>query len=128
MTTTESNKLIAEFMGATGVPLYQPTEYEMYGIIESIPDGEDEQHFFLPKEMLFHTSWDWLMPVVEKIFSLGYDYTIKPRHMIIKERMGEVVSEYIGNDDIYSVAIQGESQVDVVYQAVIQFIKSNNNL
>ena len=48
--------------------------------------------------------------------------------MIIKERMGEVVSEYIGNDDIYSVAIQGESQVDVVYQAVIQFIKSNNNL
>ena len=65
---SEGNKLIAEtllkarFFGATN-------EYDLYstGTLECITDGENEQHFFNPVEMKFHTSWDWLKPCIDKI-------------------------------------------------------------
>lgn len=64
----ESNRLIAEFMGAE---------------IKDIGDGQDGYHFPNPvptefnvsgwrnktatKYLYYHTSWDWLMPVYRKI-------------------------------------------------------------
>ena len=67
----KNNKLIAEFMGAA---LYSPNDYDLYSCpslndIFADVDSQDEnaQHFFKPDEMKFDTSWDWLMPVVEKI-------------------------------------------------------------
>ena len=63
----KENKLIAEFMGVKPTILGDEITYEMYGAIDCIEDGVDEQHFFLEEQLLFHTSWDWLMPVVGKI-------------------------------------------------------------
>jgi len=109
----KDNRLIAEFM-----------EYELEGEVWVATMSKELElnlvvtdDTYLGRHLLFQTSWDWLMPVVEKIFSLGYDYTIKPRHMIIKERMGEIVSECIGID---------QSQEEVIYQAVVEFIKQFN--
>ena len=45
----------------------------MYGVIDCIEDGLDEQHFFLPDDMKFKKSWDWLMSVVEKIYEIAVD-------------------------------------------------------
>jgi len=53
METEESNKLIAEFMGVD--------------IHEFVMNGG--------KKWEYHSSWDWLMPVVEKIEELG-SYTV----------------------------------------------------
>jgi GTPase Era involved in 16S rRNA processing len=65
LTHTEyGNILMAEFLGATHNQL---GEYEMYQVIESIEDGEDEQHVFFPNQMMFDTSWDWIMLVYEKV-------------------------------------------------------------
>lgn len=64
------NKVIAEFMGAYYVndaPEDYPDGYYMNDI-DDIP--------LLPDEFYFHSSWDWLMPVVEKIEGLGYGVTI----------------------------------------------------
>ena len=52
----ESNKIIAEFMGynreqATRPYWVDPIEYKPY----------------YDDEFQFHTSWDWLMPVIDKI-------------------------------------------------------------
>lgn len=55
MTTTEKNKLIAEFMGLED------------GLIHYTEQGEDI--YYSIQEVKYHTSWDWLMPVVEKINS-----------------------------------------------------------
>ena len=70
------NKIIAEFMGAN--PFRESVNedvlsYEMYGVLECIEDGISEKHFFLPEEMRFHDSWDWLMPVIEEIDHTSYE-------------------------------------------------------
>lgn len=57
MNTEEGNKLIADFMGA------RADTYGKWFI----------DHKFLgyeAKDFQYHTSWDWLMPVVEKIESI----------------------------------------------------------
>jgi len=63
---TDSNKLIAEFMGLEiedtleGMKVYAiktPTfQYE----------ASEQTDFFEPEELLYNLSWDWIMPVVEK--------------------------------------------------------------
>ena len=61
-----NNKLIAEFMGGQKVlpdrDVYNmPTHNNLcYGL----------------DEMKYHTSWDWLMPVVEKIEDMGSEIVI----------------------------------------------------
>ena len=67
------NKLIAEFMGAEGYPKYNPNEWDVYitGCLDVDSDNENAQHFFTPDQMKYHTSWDWLMPVVNKCMQTG---------------------------------------------------------
>lgn len=71
----EGNKLIAEFMDAK--PCEYPGNYfagEMgYEFNQRIPmDAPDPPLWWNKKALKFHSSWDWLMPVVEKI-SEWYD-------------------------------------------------------
>jgi len=96
----KDNKLIAEFMGAVGTPMYNPTEWDVYitGCLDVDSDNENAQHFYTPEEMKYHTSWDWLMPVVQKIESLGYVFTIQ--------------------DD-------NEDKLSSTYKAVVEFINHN---
>ena len=83
-----SNKLIAEFMGVetTDGLVFQDTNTKEFHSIK------------------YHTSWDWLMPVVNKC------YTSNMQHP---------------NDDI----TQGLIDVDIkaTYQAVVEFIQEHNN-
>ena len=92
----KNNKLIAEFMGVNPTILGDEITYEMYGIIDCIEDGVDEQHFFLEEQLMFHTSWDWLMPVIEKI-----------------EEQNELIGAHILSTDI------GKT-----YHGVVKFIKT----
>ena len=64
MNTIENNILIAEFMG--------------FGIIQSniynIPVTDSIIGIgYVPEKMEYNSSWDWLMPVVEKIESLDLE-------------------------------------------------------
>ena len=98
------NKLIAEFMGAIGTPKYNPTEWDIYitGCLDVDSDDENAKHFYTPEEMKYHTSWDWLMPVVEKI-----------------EQVHEGVPQELINLSLFST-------IDEVYKAVVEFIKQYN--
>jgi hypothetical protein len=62
------------------------------------------------------------MPVVEKIFSLGYHYEIKPRYMMIKERLSNDESEVVVFESNFKG--QNKSQIEIIYNAVIEFIES----
>ena len=59
MNTEENNKMIAEFMGMK------------YSDKRSFNDGEWTHSIKSLSE--FHTSWNWLMPVVKKCFKTGDD-------------------------------------------------------
>jgi len=54
MNTQENNKLIAKFMGIA------PNEAGVYHI--------SKHKGYSLENLLYHTSWDWLMPIVESIF------------------------------------------------------------
>jgi hypothetical protein len=91
-----NNKLIAEFMGwDIKSPTTIPSNLHLSNL--ELDSGE-----FWAYE--FHTSWNWLMPVVNKC------YTSNMQHP---------------NDDI----TQGLIDVDIkaTYQAVVEFIKEYNN-
>jgi hypothetical protein len=64
----QGNKLIAEFMGGT---LDSPSAPYYYFLSEGR----------YKTELLYHSSWDWLIPVIEKIYELdlqrGLVFTIK---------------------------------------------------
>lgn len=121
----KKNKLIAEFMGF-------PTQTDVvddrtlaYYVGKSIihtdnTENENDNDVFHPDDMQFHTSWDWLMPVVEKIESLrnkngdGYRFTI------------DMCNTHIEGSKIG--VIGASCKIDAVYQSVVEFInlKTNN--
>lgn len=127
----ESNKMIAEFMGAVNIPIKcgkvvhplinnvisEADEiYNAYfNTVGSIKPPTEKQRYF-ESDLLYHKSWDWLMPVVEKIDTLGYDVEIS--------RISCSISPILSNDTIASLVCGDISKkIEVVYEAVIQFIK-----
>jgi hypothetical protein len=58
MDTLEGNKLIAVFMGA---------KLKYYNISNAPYYLMPNKQQWMPERLVYHTSWDWLMPVVNKI-------------------------------------------------------------
>ena len=118
----KDNKLIAEFMGAIGTPKYNPTEWDVYltGCLDVDSDDENAKHFYTPDEMKYHTSWDWLMPVVEKIESdERYDVDILQYGTRIREGKKEIVNNIAD--------ISFDKKIEHTYDAVVEFINQLNN-
>lgn len=92
-----NNKLIAEFMGIKLTENGLAWDY----INNPIPS--------------YHTSWDWLMPVVQKIESLGYVFTIQGG----KAEYGEMISK--------TQSFIAEDKLSSTYKAVVEFIKQYND-
>ena len=77
----KENKLIAEFMGfpkQSDVVDERTTAYYIGDLIKANNENnQNEDDVFHPEDMLFDSSWDWLMPVVQKIKDIptyeGYD-------------------------------------------------------
>ncbi len=132
------NKLIAEFMGAKPLVLGGSTEYEMYGVLDCIEDGENEKHYFIDDEMRFHESWDWLMPVVEKIErQYKTNFIIKCiwnefnecsyYQVIVTIEQGEMSKDrscIYDSKKIYDyIGDTSKCKKEATYEAVVEFIK-----
>ena len=61
-----NNKLIAEFMEL-------PTEVSKAGLLNYYHREYNSGTWYEEHELSYHVSWDWLMPVVEKIYSIDAD-------------------------------------------------------
>ena len=106
MSTIEDNKLIAEFMG-----LETPDRCYFEHLTKK---GERKLSHFVLLE--YHTSWDWLMPVVERIESdERYDVDILQYGTRITDNQKEIVNN-IAN-------ISFDKKIDHTYDAVIAFIR-----
>ncbi len=115
-TTEENNKLIAEFMGfKTGMTWLEDGEYEtphsqQKWVETGISCGWESVREFFPDEMKFHTSWDWLMPVVEKCFT-NQQFNAGSEEDVLIMKL---------NDAILTV------NINEVHKAVVEFIKWYN--
>ena len=88
------NKLIAEFMGLYPLSRASFISYKNQEYYESL------------SELKYHTSWDWLMPVVNKCLNI---YHIEQR-----------------NDDINFKFYDSMGDIKKTYKEVVEFIKKYN--
>lgn len=114
MKTTESNKLIAEFMGWTFHPEERETALEY---IENTWSPPNSSKIFLPREWKFHKSWDWLMPVVEKIQEKEGQVRTTMKHPLYNKPYLVLFKNGEG---------WGKTELEAIYNAVIEFIKWYN--
>ena len=98
----KNNKLIAEFMG------FQKTTMGWYDNEEAMNFNSDSNTF---DELKFHSSWDWLMPVVSKIGNIK-NYGINGTLDWLSESEFNIEQE---RDGLYTI--------EDVFLSVVEFIK-----
>lgn len=105
----EGNKLIAEFDGKF------TTDMEKWVETNKILVGEYE----------YHSSWDWLMPVVEKINTIALDNFGEMNVLIASHecRIGEEYNHPIVN----KTRDFKKPMIEMIWSAVVEFIKWYNN-
>jgi hypothetical protein len=92
MSKLDNNKLIAEFMGL---------------VVSNREDYHSSLHTNVDADLKYHTSWDWLMPVVNKCKSYSLDNTYADR--------------------IDEVLVESEIDFDYLFCTVLDFIEWYNN-
>ena len=102
--TMNDNKLISEFMGITGE--YNEDEKVVY--LDSDIDGKGIYAF---SDMKYHTSWDWLMPVLRNISVTAELYELPEDSNLIEDITNGLVS----------------IDIEMTFEAVVEFIKAKNN-
>ncbi len=113
MNTQEGNKLIAEFMGAFPVDIGDKEGW-WYLTNGLFPHGYDRIMF---RAIKYHSDWNWLMEVVEKVESV-YDSTF-----VVE--ITDCICEITGLDDL-SIYRAGNDKKEVVYSACLHFIQWYN--
>ena len=119
----KDNKVIAEFMGI----VYPKLDNVI--VIDNVVTKEDE--------LQYHSSWDWLMPVVEKIESYNVSVNINGLYSVFNKNVAHQVtiriesvemneggkSAWVLEDEYLYHSDVKDSKIEAVYQAVIEFIK-----
>lgn len=90
---------------------------------------EKKEILITPIEMKYHTSWDWLMPVVERInttpsdnYGNHYSFQIGNGFVWVDPHMGSRIF-FSGND----IDHKDEPMISKVYRGVVEFIKQHND-
>lgn len=131
-TTTEMNKTICEFMGWE-FKEDGPDWFKAYrdGMIQWADTKKGLDHI-LVEGFKYHSSWDWLMPVVEKIETPQFDkdgkfiaLTSADVQILYKACIIEYEPDEESGDTNDEIKIQttGETKLEAVYKAVYQFIQ-----
>ena len=96
------NILIAEFMGVSIGDIPRSTQYTV-------------------EDLQYHTSWDWIMPVIDKIEAMGCE---------VVHRVGDCIVYKIDEKENYRCIIdmQGLNKLESTYKAVVEFIKNHEIL
>jgi hypothetical protein len=120
------NKLIAEFMGrkfsAYRDNHFYCTEYDTYdSCMESINKrglvGYYPEIGWQQKCGLYNSSWDWLMPVVEKIEHAYFEVTIKRGFCEIRS--------FTHRDNFTKIqtgCFDSDTKIGATYMAIIEFL------
>lgn len=117
----EGNKLIAEFVGeeAPGNPIYK-----VYKL---------QQGFISEYDLEYNSSWDWLMPVVEKIEHLYETPTSLPLFNINSHYCKFALTHphkykvfIVGSYKTSPEEIKANSKIEAAWMVAVEFIKYYN--
>lgn len=109
----DGNELIAEFMGGKFSISKEGFKYcELPSNLENIINDSSLGSSWISLNFKFHKSWDWLIPVVEKIEKL-MNYWDKPNYE----------NGYTYWIDMFRFAFW---DIECLYKSVIEFIKWYN--
>ena len=86
-------------------------------------EGTDICLFDNTIDYFFHKSWDWLIPVVEKIESLVDEKGCAIYNVVIQQCFVEIIENHT-SDEI--VNLDRDNKKDAIYDAVVEFIKYYN--
>ena len=115
----DGNKLIAEFMGAE----WKQDDYNEWGYLfpDKSPGFPDWNKFRQIESLKYHTSWDWIMPVVEMIAENIYSK---------KGCIGDNWVNCFGLSDVFKElqkhthhSVGFISDMETTWIAVVEFIK-----
>jgi hypothetical protein len=110
-TIEEKNQMIAEFMGLVESSIdgqfYTEKSSEGFGVGELV-------------SLKYHTSWDWLMLVVDKIELLGY--SVEKNFQRIDNDWQTLITK--GNDILFQDF--AEKSIDAMYCTLVSFIEWYN--
>ena len=111
----ENNKLIAEFLDWEFDDLSETFETPFLKLVEPHAFGDEQFSCKLQDfELEFHSDWNWLMVVVEKIESIkGTQIFINGISCEIMFK-GKIISKHFN------------TKIEAVYNAVVEFIKWYN--
>jgi hypothetical protein len=118
--TIKNNKLIADFLG-----LKTASNSDIYLNSENIHIFPHLDYARTIDEFEFHSNWNWLMFVVEKIemFKFVSNFVIATNYVMI-----ETVKEngvYI-DCRIENMILINQKSIDILYKTIVQFIKWYN--
>lgn len=130
---TENNKIIAEFMGYVytdgdfKVPHSDKTSNSNFR--EWCPTYWDDVldsggYLVAPCNLMFHSDWNWLMEVVEKIESLQYQNNNDVFKVVIDYGMCTIYNMI--NDLEVIVNVSKSTKIEAVYNACLEFINWYN--
>jgi hypothetical protein len=120
-TIEENNRIINEFVGLkpkceldgvysfSDMPFFSIRENDIEKVIQGIA-----------KYSKYHTDWNWLMKVVEKIESLGYSVNIENYSCVIEPNDERELFIQSGSFSF------NESKINATYNACVKFINSYN--
>ena len=126
----EGNRVIAEFLGKT----YKEEDgYGEKGYLYPVNGNFGRR--LMQGQMLYHSSWDWLMPVVEKISRIEVErrfdedldkwviWTHHPVTFGMLDEQGRPMVRFC-----YNALHSGNTLIEATWLAVVDFIKTNSQL
>lgn len=127
----EGNKLIAEFMGGKWYP--KTSWYNIFTMWDNCFVFENRIGFQY-RHLKYHSSWDWLMPVIEYIDTISernnglvYCQTNATSHTFyINYNDGSVLNTNFPKYNHGRHRCEGESRIYNVFLAIVEFIKWYN--
>lgn len=112
----ENNVMIARFMGVEVTQRNDEHAVFMYN------DAAFPEYFRVTQFNTYQDKWGMLMPVLDKIKSLGFDYAICSITIKGEELSEIMISPVVKNDNIEIHTRTDEKLITATYNAVIQFI------
>ena len=121
----ENNKIIAEFLNWEFDDLSETFETPFLKLVEPQAFGDEQFSCKLQDfELEFHSDWNWLMSVVEKIENLQDENNCAIYNVQIEQSFTEIIDNHTSETIIYD--IDADSKIEAVYNTVIEFIKWYN--